>query len=33
MSTMSLAGGGLVAGEALFALGAGIYGLMHLVAK
>jgi uncharacterized oligopeptide transporter (OPT) family protein len=33
MSTMSLIGGGLVAGEALFALGAGVYGLAHLVAK
>jgi uncharacterized oligopeptide transporter (OPT) family protein len=30
MSTMSLIGGGLVAGEALFALGVGIYGLLHL---
>ena len=31
MSTTSLVGGGLIAGEALFALSLGIYGLLLLV--
>lgn len=33
MSTTSLVGGGLIAGEALFALGLGILGLISLVGK
>ncbi len=33
MSTTSLVGGGLVAGEALFALGTGVYGLFTLVSR
>jgi hypothetical protein len=31
MSTPSLIGGGLIAGESLFALGLGVYGLLHLL--
>ena len=31
MSTASLVGGGLIAGESLFALGLGLYGLLHLL--
>jgi hypothetical protein len=33
MSTMSLIGGGLVAGEALFALGIGLIGLIGLLLR
>ena len=31
MSTASLVGGGLIAGESLFALGLGIFGLLRLL--
>ncbi|HEY4185458.1 MAG TPA: OPT/YSL family transporter [Polyangia bacterium] len=31
MSTASLVGGGLIAGESLFALGVGLFGLLHLL--
>ena len=31
MSTTSLMGGGLIAGEALFALGLGLFGLLRLL--
>jgi len=33
MSTVSLVGGGLIAGDSLAALGIGVWGLLHTVIK